>query len=151
MARMHARRKGRSGSHRPVVKKNPEWVPLSAKEIEEKVVSLYKSGNSMARIGIILRDQYGVPSVKLATGKSIKQILMENGFTWKIPEDMAFLMKKAINLHKHLQRHPKDKSNRRGLQLIEVKIRRLARYYKRTGELPEDWKYSIDRAELEVK
>ncbi len=148
---MHARKKGRSGSHRPVVSKNPDWVSLSAKDIEEKVVSLSKAGYSMPMIGTILRDQYGVPSVKLATGKSIKKILKENGITWKIPEDMTFLMKKAINLNKHLKENPKDKSNRRGLQLVEVKIRRLTRYYKRTGEIPEKWKYSLDRAELEIK
>jgi len=151
MARMHARRKGRSGSHRPVVSKNPDWVELSPKEIEQKVVSLSKSGHSMPMIGTILRDAYGIPDVKLATGKSIKRILAENGVTWKIPEDMVFLMKKAINLDKHLKENPKDKSNRRGLQLVEVKIRRLSKYYKKTGELPEKWKYSLDRAELEIK
>ncbi len=105
----------------------------------------------MPMIGIILRDSYGIPDVKLATGKSVKRILAENGITWKIPEDMAFLMKKAINLDKHLKENPKDTANRRGMQLVEVRIRRLSKYYKRTGELPDKWKYSINRAELEIK
>ena len=151
MARMHARRKGRSGSRRPLVKKNPDWVMYSPAEIEQKIVELSKAGHSSARIGIILRDQYGVPSVKLATGKSISTILYENGVRTKLPEDLSFLMKKAINLKKHLDENPKDISNRRGLQLVEAKIRRLVRYYQRTGRIPREWKYSIKRAELEIK
>ena len=151
MARMHARRKGSSGSKRPLVKKNPDWVPLNAEEIEEKIVELSKAGNSSARIGLVLRDQYGVPSVKLATGKSINQILTENGISTKLPEDLSFLMKKAINLKKHLDENPKDTANRRGLQLVEAKIRRLVRYYQKKGEIVPEWKYSIKRAELEIK
>ncbi len=151
MARMHARRKGRSGSTKPLVKKSPEWVVLSASEIEEKVVELSKAGNSSARIGLIMRDQYGVPSVKLSTGKNIVQILNDNGITTKLPEDLSFLMRRAINLKKHLDENPKDIANRRGLQLVEAKIRRLVRYYQKNGRIPAEWKYSIKRAELEIK
>ncbi len=151
MARMHARKKGSSGSKRPLVKRIPDWVPMEKKEIEERVVSLSKSGHSKAMIGLMMRDQYGVPDVRLATGKSITKILEENGIRTKLPEDLTFLMKKAINLKKHLNENPKDTANKRGMQLIEAKIRRLSRYYKRTGRIPEEWKYSIDRAELEIK
>ncbi len=151
MARMHARRKGRSGSKRPFVKKNPEWVTYSPAEIEEKIVELSKAGNSTSKIGLILRDQYGIPNVKLATGKSISTILYENDISTKLPEDLSFLMRRAINLKKHLDENPKDIANRRGLQLVEAKIRRLIRYYKRNGRIPEEWKYSINRAELDIK
>ena len=151
MARMHARRRGKSGSNKPLVKKNPEWVSLSSSEIEQKVVELSKAGNSTAKIGLILRDQYGVPGVKLATGKSISTILYENGMSTKLPEDLSFLMRRAINLKKHLNENPKDIANRRGLHLVEAKIRRLIKYYKRTGKVPEEWKYSINRAELDIK
>ena len=40
MARMHARRKGRSGSKRPLLTKSPEWVPLELDEVEETVARL---------------------------------------------------------------------------------------------------------------
>ncbi len=33
MARMHTRRKGKSGSHRPMLSENPSWVPLTATNI----------------------------------------------------------------------------------------------------------------------
>lgn len=151
MARMHTRRKGKSGSKRPMVSENPSWVPLNATEIEDLVVKLARDGLMSARIGLVLRDQYGVPSVKLATGKSITQIMDENGVSSSLPEDLASLMRRAIDLNNHLKDNRGDVSNKRGLNLIEAKIRRLERYYKRNGVLPADWKYSLSNAELMLK
>jgi small subunit ribosomal protein S15 len=151
MARMHTRRRGTSGSTRPFVTENPSWVPLTAEEIEEKVVELAGHELSTSVIGIRLRDEYAVPSVKLATGKSITQILNDNEMALERPEDLENLMRKAINLSAHLQRNPKDLHNKRALHLIEAKIRRLVRYYKGTGQLSADFKYSLDTARLMVE
>ncbi len=151
MARMHARKRGSSGSRRPLVTENPDWVPVEEEEIEELIVKLANEGLNSAKIGVILRDQYAVPSVKLALGKKITEVMEENGFEPKIPEDLANLMKKAINLNEHLKENPKDNSNRRGLQLVESKIRRLVDYYKEEEVLPQDWKYSLKTAELQIE
>jgi len=144
MARLHSGRKGRHGSKRPLVKENPPWVPLSKEEVEKKVVELARKGVSMPMIGMILRDQYGVPSVKLATGKTVSQILKENNLLPAIPPDLAALIEKANNLKEHLKVHKKDYSNKRGLTLVESKIRRLAKYYIREGVLPPTWSYSSE-------
>ena len=151
MARMHIRRKGKSSSKRPLVTENPEWVSLSATEIEDIIVKMAKDGVNSARIGLELRDQYGVPSVKLATGKSVTDIMKEKGVMSALPEDLSNLMRRAISLNVHLKNNRGDISNRRGLQLIEAKIRRLERYYKENNVLPKDWKYSISTAELMLK
>lgn len=151
MARMHARRKGKSSSKRPLKTENPEWVPLPPKDIEELVVKLYKEGKSSAEIGLKLRDQYAVPSAKLATDRSLMDIIRKNNLLPEIPEDLANLMKKAVNLHEHLGENRRDLHNRRGLALVEAKIRRLARYYIRKGVLPQDWKYSVKTAKLLVE
>ena len=151
MARMHARRRGKSGSSRPLVTENPEWVPLNAEEIEKRIVKLAKDGVNSSRIGMTLRDQYGVPSTKLALGKSISEILAENDLRPKLPDDLASLMRKAVNLNNHLSENHKDIMNKRSLQLIESKIRRLTKYYKKTGILPQDWKYSIKTVELQIQ
>ncbi|MBA3044143.1 30S ribosomal protein S15 [archaeon] len=148
MARMHARRKGKSGSRKPLVKEKPAWVTMSEKEITETVVRLAKAGNSQAVIGTILRDQYAVPDVKLVTGKSVTKILEENNIKSDIPTDLRDLIKKAVNLSEHTASNPKDLSNKRGMHLIEAKIRRLVRYYKKTNVLPDDWNYSLENARL---
>ena len=151
MARMHTRRKGVSCSKRPMVSENPAWVPLNATEIEDIVVKLAKDGVISAKIGLTLRDQYGVPDVKLATGKTVTKIMEENGVMPSLPEDLSNLMRRAIALNVHLRDNKGDVSNKRGLNMIEAKIRRLETYYKRNGVLPADWKYSLSNAELMLK
>jgi len=129
---------------------NPDWVPLKQKEIEDIIVKLATEGNSSAMIGLILRDQHGVPNVKLATGKTITQIMQEKKVMQKLPEDLSALLKKVTNLDQYLKQNPRDIHNKRNLQLIEAKIRRLERYYKDKGVLPESWKYTLATAELEL-
>jgi len=151
MARMHTRRKGRSCSKRPMISENPEWVPLTAAEIEDLIVQFTESGNTSARIGLVLRDQYGVPNVRLATGKTVTEIMKEKGVMPDLPEDLSNLMRRAISLNVHIKNNKGDVSNLRGLHLIEAKIRRLERYYKRNGILPPTWKYSLANAEIMLK
>lgn len=151
MAKMHTRRRGQSGSTRPFITESPNWVPFTAEDIEEKVVELAGQELPTSVIGIRLRDEYAVPSVKLATGKTISAILVEHGIAPERPEDLENLMRKAISLSAHLERNPKDLHNRRALQLIEAKIRRLVKYYQRIGQLPEDFKYTVETARLLVE
>src|SRR5436309_7862739 len=151
MARIHAHRKGKSGSTRPYLKTNPEWVVMEKAEIEETIVRLHQEGLSTASIGVRLRDAYGVPNVHLATGRSVTEILSSKGTKFTLPEDLASLIKRAASLQSHLKDHRKDLSNRRGLELIESRIRRLSRYYKSRGVLPADWDFSLKLAELQVK
>jgi len=102
-------------------------------------------------IGLILRDQYGIPDVKLITGKKISQIMKEHGLYPEIPEDLLNLLRKAVKLREHLEKHKKDKHSRRGLENLESKIRRLVKYYIRRKVLPKDWTYSPERAKLLVQ
>jgi len=148
MAKMHARRRGKSASAKPLVSENPEWVGLSKEEIEQMVVKLAKEGMSASKIGLVLRDQYAVPSVRLATGKTMYEILDGNGLMPDIPDDLMALMKRAINVNNHMSENAKDMASNRNMQLIESKIRRLVKYYKRQDILPQDWTYSLKNAEL---
>ena len=42
----------------------------------------------------------------------------------------------------------KDLISRHGLQRLESKIRRLAKYYRKVGVLPDDWKYRPESASV---
>lgn len=151
MARIHSRKKGKSSSSRPYRPERPEWVTMKPKEIERTVLRLSDEGLSTSQIGMKLRDQYGVPNVKLCAGKSILTILGEHKRTPKLPEDLRNLMKKAVNLGEHLQENHKDTHNKRALALTEAKIRRLMRYYKARGVLGPDWVYKLSSAKLLVE
>ena len=150
MARMHSKKRGKSRSKRPLRTSPPTWSEYSREEVVDLVLKYRKDEYSPSMIGIVLRDQHGIPSVKLATGKKITTILEENKAAPKLPEDLTNLMKQAVNLRKHLEENPKDLHSRRGLHLCESKIRRLVKYY-RGRKLPQDWRYDPERAELLVR
>jgi len=129
----------------------PEWIEYSNEEIEELILKLKKEGNSTSMMGIILRDQYGIPDVKLITGLKIAQILEKHNQGLEYPEDLMNLIRKAVNIRDHLKENPKDLHTRRGLRIVESKIRRLVRYYRNEGVLPEGWRYEPKQAALLVK
>ena len=146
MARMHTRRKGQSGSKRPSTLQVPEWLDKDGKWVEEKVIELAKAGNTPSMIGLILRDQYGIPLVKVVAGKRIMDIIRENDLQRRVPEDLRNMIARALTIRKHMEDNHKDFVSKRGLQLIESKIHRLSKYYRKTKVLPSDWKYSPDQA-----
>ena len=150
MARIYAHKRGKSGSKRPFRSSSPSWVNYSKEEVAQLVVKLAKDGNSPAMIGTILRDSYGIPSVKLLTGKRVVEILEEAKLTKEVPQDLFDLLKKSVKLREHLNRNKGDLHSKRGLQQTEMKILRLIKYYKKKGKLPEGWKYSPETAKVIV-
>jgi small subunit ribosomal protein S15 len=148
---MHSRKRGKSKPTRPYRTETPKWVELSEKEIQKIVVNLGKKGTSPSRIGVILRDQYGVPSAKLMTKKRITEILEENKIVPELPEDLMNLIRTSVALDKHRAANPQDMTAKRGMQLVEAKINRLTKYYAREGRIPADWKYDLAKAKLLVR
>ena len=141
MARMHSRKRGNSGSTRPARLEKPTWVELSPEEVETEVVKLARKGHPKSMIGTIMRDSRGVPLVKLVTGKKLTQILGESEIQSPLPEDLANLVRKALNIRNHLETNHKDLEGRKGLQRTESKIYRLIKYYKKKKVLAPDFKY----------
>lgn len=148
---MHARKKGKARSKRPSTKTIPKWVRYRKEEVEKIVIKLAKEGNSTSKIGLILRDQFGIPSVKLITSKTISQILKDEKIYPKYPEDIFNLLKKSVNLRDHLEKNKADYTSKRGLELLESKIRRLGKYYVKKRVLPPDWKYDPEKTKLLVQ
>ncbi len=145
MAQTTKKRKARTKSRKL---ETPEGLELNAKEIEKTVLKLRGQGKTSSEIGIVLRDRYGAPDVKEATGKKIVQILKENKVGPKIPEDLQRLILRAIDLKTHLDQNPKDLHNKKAFQDIESRIRRLIKYYKREKVLPEEWVYDLKMARM---
>jgi small subunit ribosomal protein S15 len=146
---MHTRRRGSSDSDTPVADDPPEWSDVDAERIEERVVELADEGHDPSEIGLVLRDSgvggTPIPDVKLATGKKVTEILEEHDADPELPEDLRNLMEKAIDLREHVQENPQDHQNKRALQNVESKVRRLVHYY-RGDELDEEFSYSYEVA-----
>ena len=150
MGRMHSNGKGIARRCLPFRRRPPSWVQISTNELVEQIVKLAKKGTSPSQIGVILRDNYGIPQVKGVTGNKILRILKKNGLAPEIPEDLYHLIKKAVNVRKHLERNRKDKDGKFRLILVESRIHRLARYYRSTNQLTPTWKYESKKADALV-
>ncbi|WP_292462502.1 30S ribosomal protein S15 [Methanolobus sp.] len=148
MAKMHTRKKGQSGSTRPLRTEPPVWSTMSEEEITKVIMDMWKQGVSTSVIGMTLRDKYGVPDVKLVTKKKLGQIIKEKGEHSAVPEDLYNLIVKAIGIRKHIVGNHKDVHNKRSLHNTEAKIRRLVKYYQSTKVLSADWKYKPETAEM---
>jgi small subunit ribosomal protein S15 len=146
---MHTRRRGSSGSDKPVADDPPEWSDVDEAAIESRIVELAEQGHSPSQIGLKLRDEgvqgTPVPDVSLATGKKVTEILDEHDAEPELPEDLRNLMERAVRLREHMDENPQDHQNKRALQNTESKIRRLVDYY-RGDELDEEFTYSYRKA-----
>lgn len=151
MAHMHSKKRGKSSSERPVARSVPQWVEYSPQEVEELVLKIAKEGNSSAAIGAVLRDTYGVPSVRNVTGKRVQQILAAHGVVPEYPDDLLKLIKRAVSVRGHLKENKRDVRNGVKLVHVESKIKRLVDYYRREGRLPARWSYDPETAALLVK
>lgn len=146
MGRMHAPGKGISQSALPYRRSVPNWLKLSNDEVREQIFKLAKKGLTPSQIGVILRDSHGVAQVRHVTGNKILRILKGKGLAPDLPEDIYYLIKKAVSIRKHLERNRKDKDSKFRLILVESRIRRLARYYKIKGVLAPVWRYDSNTA-----
>ena len=80
-------------------------------EIKVKIIELARKGIPAEKIGLVLRDQEGIPSVKTA-GIKIKQVLQQEGL-WK--EISPVYEKKLENLKKHSEKNKHDYTAQRSL------------------------------------
>ncbi|MFP4233213.1 MAG: 30S ribosomal protein S15 [Candidatus Aenigmatarchaeota archaeon] len=141
---MYSRKHGSSGSSKPYREEPPEWVDMDKEEVKEKIVELGQEGKEPSEIGEVLRDQYGIPSVK-DFGMKITEILEKEDLRGEIPEDLRKLVKKSERIREHLGDQPRDSSAIHGLEQTESKIRRLTKYYKKEGKIPQDWKHETEK------
>eukprot|EP00127_Corallochytrium_limacisporum_P001255 Clim_evm25s47 gene=Clim_evmTU25s47 len=141
MGRMHAPGKGIARSSIPYRRSVPNWLKLSSDDVKELIYKLAKKGMAPSQIGVILRDSHGVAQVRNVTGNKVLRILKAKGLAPDLPEDLYFLIKKAVAVRKHMERNRSDRDAKFRLILIESRIHRLARYYKTKAVLPPNWKY----------
>ena len=145
---MPKQEKGKSHSMRPVSRRPPSWCKYQPEEVESFIIKLAKEGHSLSSIGTILRDQYAIPLVKPLTGKSISDTLKAANLAPNMPEDLGNLIKKAQGLAVHMDKNKKDLHNKRNMQIVEARIHKLSRYYKREGVIPRNWKYEAKIASV---
>lgn len=145
---MYSRKRGRAGSKRPLVAASQSWIRYKPKEVELLIGKIARDSRTAAQVGVVLRDTYGVPSVRQLTGKSVLQVMRDKNVAPNIPEDLMALIRKNIMIRKHIEGNRQDMTAKHGLELAESHIRRLVKYYKGNGRLAADWKYDPAKIKL---
>ena len=105
MGRMYSKGKGIARRCLPYRKAAPSWVQISSNDLTEQICKLAKKGATPSTIGVTLRDCHGIPQVKSITGSKILRILKKAGMAPALPEDLHHLIRKAINIRKHLEKN----------------------------------------------
>jgi len=151
MARLHSNKKGKAGTKRPKAKVAPEFSKVEAQKVKEIILKLNKEGVPMSKIGLTLRDEYAVPSVRALIGSSVSAFLKNEAALPEYPEDILTLIKKAVSMRSHLKTTTADTHNKVKLLHVESKINRLGKYYVSKNRLPKGWRYDPESAALLVK
>ena len=115
------------------VKEKPAWIELTEKDVEAIVVKLAKQGLTSEKIGLELRDKYGVPRTRVL-GKRVSQILKENDLYSDSTEDN--LVKKREKISQHLKENKQDKRAMRSFTIIKARLAKYAKYKKRKDAEP---------------
>ena len=100
--------------------KNPLWLKYTKEEIQKIILKLANKGITAEKIGLTLRDQYGIPKVKLY-GLKIKKVLEDN---FKEPA-LTNLEKKSQNLDEHVKKNKHDRKANRSLTITKAKLKRI--------------------------
>lgn len=146
MVRMHGNGHGKAASALPFRRTPPAWLKITSRRVVDLVCQLSRKGKAPSAIGTELRDSMGISQVKNVTGRKILRILKHKGLAPEIPEDLYCLVRRATSMRNHLQRQSKDRDTKYRLILVESRIHRLARYYRRVRQLPPSWKYESGSA-----
>jgi len=146
MGRMHTPGKGISRSALPYKRAPPTWCKLEPNKLKEEIIKFAKKGTTPSQIGVILRDSMGIAQVNSISGTKILRVLKGAGLAPQIPEDLYHLIKKAVNIRRHLEKNRKDIDSKFRLILVESRVHRLSRYYKLKKQLPPIWKYESSTA-----
>ena len=144
---MYSKGKGIARRCLPFRRSPPSWVQITTNDLVEQIIKLARKGTTPSQIGVILRDSHGIPQVKGVTGSKILRILKKAGLAPELPEDLHHLIKKAVNIRKHLEKFRSDRDAKFRLICVESRIHRLARYYRNVKTLRPTWRYVSKRAD----
>jgi len=103
----------------------PSWLKLSEEEMEKIIVDL-SSKHSPAQIGLILRDQYGVPTTKVY-GKKLSEYLEKAGI--KTNTELENAKKKFEKMKEHLSLNKQDKRSKHKFQKAQSHLNAMNSYY----------------------
>jgi len=106
----------------------PVWLKYSEEEVKAIILKLANKGLTAEKIGLVLRDQYGIPNVSLYNLK-IKKVLEEKE---KFEEPTNKNLKtKLEGVITHFKKNKQDKNAERALIITKAKLKKREDYQKK--------------------
>ena len=106
----------------------PLWLKYTAEEVKAIILKLGNKGITAEKIGLILKDQYGIPKVNLY-GFKIKEVLEEKG---KFEEPTLINLRlKLEEIVRHYKKNKGDKKAERSLIITKAKLKKREEYHSR--------------------
>jgi len=103
----------------------PVWLKYTKQEVTAIILKLANKGLTAEKIGLTLRDQYGIPNVKIY-GIKIKEVLKD-----KFQEPTLInLENKLDRIISHYKKNKQDKKTERSLIITKAKLKKRADYHK---------------------
>lgn len=103
----------------------PTWVKMKEPELKKTILELSEK-NAPSKIGIILRDQYGIPTTKIF-GKKLKAYMKELGIERN--EDLENAEKKVDRMKEHLKNNITDRKAKHKLQHAQSRLNITKKYF----------------------
>ena len=103
----------------------PSWVKMKEPELK-KIITELSEKHSPSKIGLILRDQYGIPTTKIF-GKKLKAYLEELKINRN--EDLENAEKKVDAIKEHLKKNITDKKAKHKLQHAQSRLNITRKYF----------------------
>ncbi len=103
----------------------PTWVKMKEPELKKTILDLSEK-YAPSQIGIILRDQYGIPTTKVF-GKKLKAYLTELGIDRN--EDLENAEKKVEKMKEHLKDNITDRKAKHKLQHAQSRLNITRKYF----------------------
>jgi len=109
--------------------KKPTWLKYTKTEVEKIILKLADQDLTAEKIGLVLRDQYGIPDVKIFNIK-IKQVMKDK---FQEPTNIN-LDKKLQGIIQHYKKNKQDKRAERSLIITKAKLKKRTDYNKKKGK-----------------
>jgi small subunit ribosomal protein S15 len=106
----------------------PLWLTYTEEEVKAIILKLAEKGLTAERIGLVLRDQYGIPKVKIYNLKISKVLKEKDKYT---DPDIKNLNKKLEKVIAHYKKNKQDKRAERSLIITKSKSKKREDYQKK--------------------
>lgn len=105
----------------------PVWLKYTQDEVKEIILKLAEKGLTSEKIGLVLRDQYGIPKTRIYNIKIGRVLKEKNKF--KDPS-LLNLEKRTDRIREHSNKNKQDKKAGRSLILVNAKLKKARDYLK---------------------